>query len=35
MEENEFTSGMNTIYSSELPMPQITLESLAYLNTAT
>jgi hypothetical protein len=34
MEENDFTSGMNTTHSSGLPIPQITLESLGYLNIA-
>lgn len=34
MEENNYTPGMNSDNSSALPIPQITLESLGYLNTA-
>jgi hypothetical protein len=34
MEENNYTSGMNTNHSSGLPIPQITEESLGYLSTA-
>ena len=34
MEDNTFTPEMETPHSSSIPIPQITLESLGYLNTA-